>query len=458
MTLIRKNGKTATFAGIVNGDASKLKYTVYPVPNAEGKISMAKVNGKNHNAPMYGTIEGSGAKLEYAGGLVKLDINGAGDGTFKAEGSNNSTTKVTGGHYKFNTTDKKLVFVPGSPIVEITNIPSDGVVFLPIATDAASNAPEPVEVTLTTPEGNTITDNVVVAKGASTQSEENSFPELKYDKVNGLLEINKISNFNELKSAFQYGGAYRLMKDINATETLISNNTLFLDLNGYHLQDTANFEREKPLIKVTGGKIDISNNTERPGGVYHQWDVLKVVNPAEVIVNEGVEIYSRFNCCIWLDANESGFNDANNSIITIAGNIQSDAPYNNGSGDAAIFVNGTLTDIDMTIKGGTVVSDSVVTVYFPGNGNLTIEGGEITGYESAVEYRGTGLLKIQGGTFMTTSTEFKKGADNNGTTIKGAAVVVSPHNGRTPNVEITGSSLKSHMNKQMSAMHFGKVL
>ena len=83
-------------------------------------------------------------------------------------------------------------------------------------------------------------------------------------------------------------------------------------------------------------------------------------------------------------------------------------------------------------------------VYAPAAGNLTIKNSTLTGFASAVCYRGHGTLKIEGGTFeSTTEGSFTVAPNVNGTTAVGAAIVVSPYAPNDAVVNISDVILKS---------------
>ena len=208
--------------------------------------------------------------------------------------------------------------------------------------------------------------------------------------------------------------------------TIPADKEVTIDLNG----KTITAETEIPFLVSEGATLNVKNGT-----IDSKADAIKVVgNNVTINIGEDVTIKSENNTCIWVNDDEG----QQNITINIAGNLESKS-----TSDAAVYVSGNLNngkEVTMNITGGTIVSKNSTAVYFPADGNLTISGGELIGKENAVEYRGTGLLKITGGKFKTTADTFIKGANSNGTTIEGAAVAVSPHNGRTPRVKITGGN------------------
>ena len=72
---ISDDGTTATFKGVVTGDASTLKYSVYPAPvSNQDYVDMTQnVNGE-FNAPMFGTISNSSINFSASCGVLELPI------------------------------------------------------------------------------------------------------------------------------------------------------------------------------------------------------------------------------------------------------------------------------------------------------------------------------------------------------------------------------------------------
>ena len=235
------DGKKAMFSGKITGDASKLQHMVYPVPNEDNQILMKMMYGANHNAPMLGTIVGGEVTgLGYEGGLVKLDFSPAAAGeTFTAKVTDISSELIVGGYYAFNPISGTLTYheVEGS-VLEIKSVPSDGIVWLPVATDAPKGTPETITVSVTDKFGNTISETVKINKEGAAASEENSFPKMIYNESTGLApdseEIEIVTGEDALKIAFAEGGQYTLTEDVTLKEalTLAEGKALYLDLGG----------------------------------------------------------------------------------------------------------------------------------------------------------------------------------------------------------------------------------
>lgn len=234
-----------------------------------------------------------------------------------------------------------------------------------------------------------------------------------------------------LSTALASGKDVKLSEDIefDSSLTIPANKEVTIDLNG----KTITAETNIPFLVSEGATLNVKNGT-----IDSKADAIKVVgNNVTINIGEDVTIKSVNNTCIWVNDDEG----QQNITINIAGNLESKS-----TSDAAVYVSGNLNNgkkVTMNITGGSIVSENSTAVYFPADGNLTISGGEITGKECAVEYRGTGLLKITGGTFTSTGSTFTQQANGNGTTTVAAAVAVVPHNDRTSSVEFTGGTFKA---------------
>ena len=247
----------------------------------------------------------------------------------------------------------------------------------------------------------------------------------------------------ELNSALSSGKDVKLSSDIefDSSLTIPAGRDFTIDLNG----KTITAETEIPFLVSEGATLNVKN-----GIINSKEDAIKVTAAnATINIESDAVVNSDTESCIWIPIDGEG------AVVNISGTLSSSS-----TGSAAVSVNGSLTGnkrVTMNITGGKITSNNSTAVYFPADGNLTISGGELTGKENAVEYRGTGLLKITGGTFKTTADNFTKAANSNGTTINGAAVAVSPHNGRTPSVQITGGNFIANNSTYCYAFWEGPV-
>ena len=235
-----------------------------------------------------------------------------------------------------------------------------------------------------------------------------------------------------LCTALASGKDVKLSNDIefDSSLTIPAGRDFTIDLNG----KTITAETEIPFLVSEGATLNVKN-----GIINSKEDAIKVTAAnATINIESDAVVNSDTESCIWIPIDGEG------AVVNISGNLSSSS-----TGSAAVSVNGSLTGnkrVTMNITGGKITSNNSTAVYFPADGDLTISGGEITGKECAVEYRGTGLLKITGGTFTTTGEALTQEANGNGTTTKGAAVAVVPHGDRTSSVEFTGGTFKATNN------------
>lgn len=123
----------------------------------------------------------------------------------------------------------------------------------------------------------------------------------------------------------------------------------------------------------------------------------KVDAPAELVINDGVEITS--------------------TSLAVAGN---------GSSDGTVF----------TINGGKLTSTNATAVYVPQICEFTVHGGTITGVAGGVQFCGSGSVTIDGGTLIATGdyTEFpeKPSSQSDGSADDGAALSIVSRGGGSP--------------------------
>lgn len=262
------DGKSAMFSGKITGDASRLEHMVYPKP-VDNQIQMNTLNGANYNAPMVGSIEdGEVVDLGYIGSLVSIEL----DGLKGAEIQNDPTgAKVIGGYYQFNPVNGTIEFkADQNGTLTITNIPDDGIVYIPVHTTADQNSKETIYMQLTgvTPEGSdTQTDlgtpiviNANVAKNALVESNDNGFAFVG-DEV---VEYDVISDYEGFNTACTNGGVYKLGVDLNVGEdvtfVLKNGKEMILDLNGKKLSATSiKTGSNYNMFDVNGGTLTVMN-------------------------------------------------------------------------------------------------------------------------------------------------------------------------------------------------------
>ena len=106
----------------------------------------------------------------------------------------------------------------------------------------------------------------------------------------------------------------------------------------------------------------------------------------------------------------------------------------------AISGNGTRHGTSVVINGGNIIATTGTGIYNPQDGALTVNGGSVTGYNSAIELR-SGELTITGGSFTAKAPSYGVAASGSGTTVTGAAVAISQHTTKLPiTVSISGGT------------------
>ena len=234
------------------------------------------------------------------------------------------------------------------------------------------------------------------------------------------------------------GGSLQIAADADSevlalTETLTIAANTTIDFNGKTLTSTAD-----PAIHVTGGTLTLNSTGAAGGlvapGVVIQQGVKNAGQTTAVVVGENVNLTSA-------KADET---DGDNVVLmygkatlTSAGNLttysQGYAAIQGSGGDA-----GAATAINIT--GGSVTSFNDHAIYHPQAGSVTITGGTISG-ETGIEMR-AGSLAMSGGTVEATAEYVEPAANNNGSTVVGAAIVMSQHStGADVEVTITGGSV-----------------
>lgn len=133
----------------------------------------------------------------------------------------------------------------------------------------------------------------------------------------------------------------------------------------------------------------------------------------------------------------NGDDDSKPAKLTVCGNVTLQGDY------YGIVGNGNRHNTDITVNGGTVKgihANDNIGIYHPQAGKLTISGGSIEGYSSAVEVRG-GTVEISGGTLKSTATSFSCNANGSGSTTVGAALAIAQHNTKKDiKVSVTGGT------------------
>lgn len=239
------------------------------------------------------------------------------------------------------------------------------------------------------------------------------------DKANYLKAKIGKDYYATLAEAVSYaseGNTIELLNDISTDKQIeIANKEITINLNGHK-------------IAYSGSEILKSG-------------VLLVHNGAGLTVKGqegGSEIAAGEKAYAAIALTKSGDDASNPAKLTIESGTFSGKYY-------AIVGNGGRHNTEININGGTITAtepNDNLGIYHPQNGKLTINGGNIIGYASAVEMR-AGNLIINNGTLTSTATSYNNAANGSGNTTTGAAVAIAQHNTKLPiNVEIKGGTLK----------------
>lgn len=209
-----------------------------------------------------------------------------------------------------------------------------------------------------------------------------------------------------------------LLADINATKQIeIAGKEIVLDLNAHK-------------IEYTGSKTLNSG-------------VLLVHNGAGLTVKgeeANSEIAAGNKAYAAIALTKEGDSDANPAKLTVESGKITGYYY-------GIVGNGSRHNTEITITGGTITgtctSDNLG-IYHPQEGTLTINGGNIIGYASAIEMR-AGTLNITNGTFNSTATTTTVTANGSGNTTVGAAIAIAQHTTKKDiKVEISGGEFNGY--------------
>lgn len=227
------------------------------------------------------------------------------------------------------------------------------------------------------------------------------------------------TKYETLEAAFaaaQDGETVTLLADIDATEQIEVGKQVTLDLNGKTIEYKGETTLTSGVIMVLrGGDLTVTDSSEGATGA----------------IKSGTKAYAA------IALTKKGETSTETAKLTV----------NNGTIEGyyyAIVGNGTRHGTDITIAGGTVKGtneEGNQGIYHPQDGTLTISGGTISGYSSAVELR-SGTLNITGGTLSASCTEFNYEPNNSGTTTDGAVIAIAQHSTlKAINVSIAGATL-----------------
>jgi hypothetical protein len=270
-----------------------------------------------------------------------------------------------------------------------------------------------------------------------------------------------VTNANELKEALAAGGWIKLNADITTQEAFeIAQKTTLL--MGNHSISTT--EKNTPVLKIMAEAV-LENGT-----ISADTNGVEVTGNGDLKVN-GTKISATRNHAILMTGGSATINSGSmtggfsgialmgGESLTVNGGTMNGYWY-------GIAGNGTNDGTTINISGGTIEGKNSCAIYHPQEGDLTIEGGNLTGL-TGVQYCGAGQLTISGGTIRGTApyTQFpsKPAEQGDGSADDGAAVsIISRGNGyqsegSTIEVSITGGNLISDNNAAVTSYRLKKV-
>lgn len=270
-----------------------------------------------------------------------------------------------------------------------------------------------------------------------------------------------VTNANELKEALAAGGWIKLNADITTQEAFeIAQKTTLL--MGNHSISTT--EKNTPVLKIMAEAV-LENGT-----ISADTNGVEVTGNGDLKVN-GTKISATRNHAILMTGGSATINSGSmtggfsgialmgGESLTVNGGTMNGYWY-------GIAGNGTNDGTTINISGGTIEGKNSCAIYHPQEGDLTIEGGNLTGL-TGMQYCGAGQLTISGGTIRGTApyTQFpsKPAEQGDGSADDGAAVsIISRGNGyqsegSTIEVSITGGNLISDNNAAVTSYRLEKV-
>ena len=174
--------------------------------------------------------------------------------------------------------------------------------------------------------------------------------------------------------------------------------------------------------------VEVARNYEDAPTVDHEQGYYGVV---------GVAAYGYYKTAEWNNLEDKAA--AKRTALTIEAGASIEV------NEYAVSTNGSYHPTDITINGGTLTSKLSTGIYFPGDGELTINDGTITGQAAGIELR-AGTLNMNGGTVTALAAPTASQANGNGTSVSGTAIAVSQHTTNLDiDVNINGGTLTGYI-------------
>lgn len=229
----------------------------------------------------------------------------------------------------------------------------------------------------------------------------------------GDIMVAKIGDtmYPSLEAALAHAedGEIVLLQDIDVTAQVevLAGVTATLDLAGHKIEYTGSTTLTSGVILVhNGGSLTINDSS----------------NPDAGSIVSGNKAYAA------VALTKAGDDAANPAILTVNGGMLSGYYY-------GITGNGSRHNTVTTINGGSITGTVGIAIYHPQVGTLTVNNGNLTGVDAAIEMR-AGTLVINDGTFTATATEFSCNPNGSGSTTSGAAIAIAQHTTKK-DIEVT---------------------
>ena len=217
------------------------------------------------------------------------------------------------------------------------------------------------------------------------------------------------------------GDTVVLLANATVDSTIVIDKKITIDLNGKTITATAG-----AFKLADGADVVVDNGTIIAANDAFDMDVSASAGTAKLDLASGLTVNAEWNA-VYIGGNATL--TVNGAKLTSSSNIY-----------AVIQGNGSKHGTYITINAGSEIVGTDYAIYHPQKGTLIVNGGTITG-STGIEMR-NGTLTVNGGEITATGA-FSAGANGNGATVRGAAIVLSDHstNG-APSAIINGGTFK----------------
>ena len=240
-------------------------------------------------------------------------------------------------------------------------------------------------------------DETIEIKAPCTDAEGNTmqtvFTKDDIKRVVAEIDGTYYTTLADALAAAQTGDTITLLEDVNESVTISGNVTITLDLNGKKVSSS----EDDTVIVKNGATVTIKNGTlessaRNRGGVYVNNATAILENSTFIGTNteKAYGIYATNNANVTIKNCEAYANiNADSSWAIVLLNAKVTVESGTFTAEHSISSNGSYDNADLVINGGTFAGQ----LYWPSNGTLTINGGEIEEI-----YAKSGSIKINNGT------------------------------------------------------------